>query len=144
MNVVWGLVVTVVALLAWAGQAIAWWAPGRAERWGLTEPEQSVEAAFHADVRGEAAWDTFTLWTLVAAGVLLITDRAAWPYFGLVGGGMYLYFAGRGVCTRRSLQRRGLRIGDPRNVRTAYVFLIIWGLVAAVTIVAAARALAGT
>ena len=83
------------------------------------------------------------MWTLVAAGVLLVVDHAAWPYFGLVGGGMYLYFAGRGIVTRRVMQRRGLRIGEPGNVRINYLFLVIWGLVAAVTVVAGAVALAG-
>lgn len=143
MNIGWGVVVTVLAALAWVGQTIAWLAPRRAEQWGLTEREAAVEPTFHADVRGEAAWDAFTLWTLVVAGVLLIVDHAAWPYFGLVGGGTYLYFAGRGIVTRRVMQRRGLRIGEPDNVRTIYLFLVIWGLMAAVTIVAGAVALAG-
>jgi hypothetical protein len=143
MNIGWGLVVIILASLAWVGQTIAWLAPRHAERWGLTEREESVEPAYHADIRGEAAWDAFTLWTLVVAGVLLVLDHAAWPYFGLIGGGTYLYFAGRGVLTRRAMQRRGLRIGDPNNVRIGYLFLVIWGVVAAITIVASAIALAG-
>jgi len=32
---------------------------------------------------------------MVTAGVLLIVDSPAWPYFGLVGGGTYIHFAGR-------------------------------------------------
>ena len=143
MNVVWGLVVTAAALLAWVGQTISWLSPSRAEQWSLTEREDSVEPAYHADIRGEAAWDTFTLWTLVVAGVLMVIDHAAWPYFGLVGAGMYGYFAGRGICTRRALQRRGFRIGESVNVAVGYLFLTIWGVVAAITIVASAISLAG-
>ena len=48
-------------------------------------------------MRGEAIWDSVTLWTLPLAGVLLLLNNPLWVYFGLVGGGMYLYFAGRGL-----------------------------------------------
>lgn len=143
MSVAWGLVITALGLLAWVGQAVSWLAPEQAEQWSLTERESSVEPAFHADVRGEAVWDTCTLWTLVAAGVLLIGRHAAWPYFGLAGGAVYVYFAGRGIITRLTMQRRGLRIGEPDNVRVNYLALMVWGVVAAVTIVAASVALAG-
>lgn len=74
---------------------------------------------------------------MVAAGVLLIADRAAWPYFSLVGGGMYLYFGGRGITTRLAMARRGLRIGAPESVRIGVAFLAIWALMALITIVAA-------
>ena len=143
MNIVWGLVITALGLLAWVGQTVSWLAPARAEQWSLTEPAASVEPAFHADVRGEAMWDACTLWTLVVAGVLLTLDHGAWPYFGLVGGAIYLYFAGRGIVTRREMLRRGLRIGEPQNVRINISFLVICGVAAAVTIIAGAVALAG-
>ena len=77
----------------------------------------------------------------MVAGVLLLADQDAWAYFGLVGGGAYLYFAGRGIATRRAMQHRGLRIGSPQNVRTAFVALSGWGLMAAITIAASVRAL---
>lgn len=34
---------------------------------------------------------------MVVAGVLLILNNGVWAYFGLVGGGMYVYFAGRAI-----------------------------------------------
>ena len=141
LNVLAGAVITLLALLAWGGQAISWLAPDRAARWGLAEAEEDVEPTFWADIRGEAAWDAVSLWTLVAAGVLLIVDQPAWAYFGLVGGGMYLYFAGRGILTRIEMQRRGLRIGSPASVRTGMIALAVWGVTALVVIVAAVRAL---
>ena len=61
-------------------------------------------------------------------------DEASWAYFGLVGGGMYLYFAGRGIALRVSMQRRGVRVGTPETLRTAYVASAIWGGVTLVTI----------
>ncbi|MDH3730161.1 MAG: hypothetical protein OES13_03385 [Acidimicrobiia bacterium] len=138
MNIVWGIVIVVFSLLAWGGQAISFWKPETAARLTLTETEEAVEPTFWADIRAEALWDTFTLWTLLAAGGLLIADAAAWPYFGLVGGGIYLYFAGRGVLARLEMRRRGLRVGTPASVRAAYFFLPMLGAVGAVTIAIAA------
>ena len=141
MSILWGVVVTMLALLSWGGQALSWFAPATAVRWKLMEAEEDVEAAFWADARGEAVWDTFTLWTMAVAGVLLIADQPGWPYFALVGGGMYLYFGGRGILTRTAMIRRGLRIGDPQNVKLGLVFSGVWAAMAAVTIVAAVVAL---
>ena len=143
MNVLWGVVVTVLSLLAWGGQALSWFAPATAVRWRLMEAEDDVEPTFWADVRGEALWDTLTLWTMLVAGTLLIADQSGWPYFGLVGGGMFLYFGGRGILTRAAMVRRGLRIGAPQNVRLGYLFSAIWAGMATVTIIAAIVALDG-
>ena len=95
-----------------------------------------MELAYRADIRGEALWDFYTLWTSVA-GILLILDAASWTSFGLVGGGVYIYFAGRGILTRLELNRRGFRIGDPANVRLGLVMLGVWGLAGLITVVAA-------
>jgi hypothetical protein len=143
LQLVWGITVAALSLLAWGGQALSWLAPAVAERFGLTEHENAVEAAYHADIRGEAMWDTLSLWTMPVAGILLAAGVAEWAYFGLVGGGMYLYFAGRGVVTRVVMQRRGLRIGSPGNVRAAYLMLAVWGVMAVVVMVAAADRLMG-
>ncbi|MCP5028323.1 MAG: hypothetical protein GY929_18765, partial [Actinomycetia bacterium] len=72
----------------------------------------------------------------------LAVDADAWPYFGLVGGGTYGYFAGRGILTRVEMQRRGFRIGADSSVRVGYAFLTIWGVMAAITVVASVMALA--
>ncbi len=143
MNVVGGLVLIALSLLAWGGQTIVWLAPTAGERLGLAEAEDDVDATYWADIRGEAAWDAATLWTLLLAGVLLVVDHDGWAYFGLVGGGMYIYFAGRGIVTRREMLRRGRRIGSPESVRTGIVALVIWGVAGAVTVAAATSALAG-
>jgi hypothetical protein len=143
VNVLWGVVVTLLSLLAWGGQAIAWFWPAIAVRWNLAEAEDDVEPAFWADGRGEARWDTLTLWTMVVAGVLLIADASSWVYFGLVGGGMYLYFGGRIIFTRVAMQRRSLRIGAPQNVRLGYIFGAVWAAMALITILAAIASLEG-
>ena len=137
MSVLWGVIVVLLSLLSWGGQALSLLAPASAVRWKLMEAEDNVEPTFWADVRAEALWDTLTLWTMVVAGVLLIAGVHAWVYFGLVGGGMYLYFGGRGILARAAMVRRGLRIGSPENVRLGYVFSAVWAVMALVTIGAA-------
>jgi len=105
------------------------------------EPEADVDPTFYVDVQGEAFWDMVTLWTLPVAGILLIFNSPWWAYFGLIGGGMYLYFAGRGIAVRLMMQRREIRIGKPETLKVVYVFLALWGLIAVVTLVMAVAAL---
>jgi hypothetical protein len=141
MGVLWGGVMIVLGLLCWGGQSISWLAPGAAERWSLTEGEDTVEPVYFSDIRSEALWDALTLWTMPVAGVFLVVDNPAWAYFGLIGSGMYAYFAGRGIVVRFGMQRRGFRIGAPGNVRIGYAFLALWGGMALITAVAAVVAL---
>jgi hypothetical protein len=141
MHVVWGIVVVALSLLAWGGQFVSWLAPDLAARLSLMEEEDTVEPTYWADIRGEAPLDAVTLWTMVVAGVLLILNVSAWAYFGLVGGGMYVYFAGRGVFTRIALRRRGFRVGAPQNLKLGYIMLAVWGLMGLITIAAAVIAL---
>ena len=141
MHVLWGVIVVLLSLLAWGGQFIAWVAPRTAARLSLMESEDSVEPSYWADIRAEAPFDFITLWTMVVAGFLLILDVGAWAYFGLVGGGMYVYFAGRGVFTRIALQRNGFKVGAPRNLQLGYAMLVVWGLMGLITIAAAVIAL---
>jgi len=142
VEVGWGIVILVLGLLAWLGQAASWLMPELAVRLSLMEAEVDVEPTYWADIRGEVAWDTLTLWMLPLAGLLLIAGEPAWAIFGLMGGAAFVCFAGRGVFTRRAMQRRGFRIGAPQNVRMGYVFLGIWGAAALITCVAAAASVA--
>jgi hypothetical protein len=141
LEIVWGIVVVALSLLAWGGQTIAWLAPATAVKLQLMEAEADVEPAYWADIRGEARWDFLTLWTLVVAGFLLLLDNPGWAHFGLVGGGMYVYFAGRGILTRLELRRHGLRIGSTASVKLGLVMLVIWGVMGLITIIAAVVAL---
>jgi hypothetical protein len=138
MDTVWALIVIIVSLVGWLGQAISAFSPETAVKYGLSEPEEDVDPAFDADGLGEAFWDTITLWTLPLAGLLLLLGEPTWAYFGLVGGGMYLYFAGRGIFTRRLMHKRGIRVGKPENLKVAYTALVVWGVVGAITIFMAA------
>ena len=144
MNIIWGVILLIISSIGYFGQVITAFWPGTAARLGLTEPETDVDSTFYADVRGEAFWDTVVLWMLPVAGLLLVINNPVWVYFGLVGSGMYLYFAGRGIVVRREMQRRGIRIGDSGNLKVANVFLTLWGLAAVITIVIAIAELSMT
>jgi hypothetical protein len=144
VQIIAGIVMLALSLLCWAGQAIVLFAPATGVRLGLCEAEEAVEPTFWADVRGEALWDFATLWTMVVAAVLLILDRDSWAYFGLVGGGMYAYFAGRGISTRVAMRRRGIRIGSEAAVKAAFVLLTVWAVMGVATIIAAATVLSTT
>lgn len=142
MNLVWGIVLIVFTLiLGWLAQIINAFSPTLAARLGLNEPEEDVDPTFYADTRGEAIWDAMIVWVLPVAGILLVMNNSLWVYFGLVGGGIYLYFAGRGIAVRIVMKRRGIRIGKPGTVTFVYLFLTLWGLIAIVTIFMAAAAL---
>jgi len=141
MAIIWGLIITALALVCWGGQTLALFSPATAERYGLADNADAVDPAFYADGRGEAAWDFITLWTLAVAGVLLLFDASAWAYFGLIGGAMYVYFAGRGVLARREMAHQGVLIGSESTVKTAYVALSIWGVAGLITMIAAIVAL---
>jgi hypothetical protein len=135
MNIVWGLVLILFTLiLCWLGQVINAIAPNFATKIGLAEPEADVDPTYFIDGRGEAIWDALILWVLPVAGILLLIDNPAWVYFGLVGGGIYLYFSGRGLVVRQLLLRRDIPIGKPETVKLYTAVLILWGLIALVTL----------
>ena len=142
MDSVWGLVIIALGLLAWGGQVVTWIAPERAVALSLSESEENVDAVYWADIRGEAVWDAFTLWALPLAGVLLLAGHEAWTWLGLFGGGIYLYFGGRGLLTRLEMRRRGHRIGEPANVRLNLTMCAVWAIAGSITAAAAAAALA--
>ena len=141
MDIIWGIVLIVFGLIAWGGQVLSILTPTLAEKFGLIEPEADVNTAFYADARGETKWDSLTLWTLPFAGILIILNSQLWIYFGLVGGSMYLYFAGRAIFTRLELKRKGVRIGKPELLKMYFIFVTLWGLIGLSTIIKAVRVL---
>lgn len=141
MNLIWGIILTILSSIGYFGQVITALKPELAANLGVAESETDVDSTFFADVRGEAIWDAIILWMLPVAGVLLIFNNPIWVYFGLVGGGMYLYFAGRGIIVRKVMQRRSIPIGTSENLKLGNIFLVLWGMAAVITIVMAIAAL---
>lgn len=141
MNLVWGTLLVIVTGFCWLIQVINTLSPTLAAKLGVNEPESDVDPTFFVDTRGEAIWDALILWMLPVAGILLMLNNPWWAYLGLVGGGMYLYFAGRGLVVRFMMGRRGIRIGKPETVKLFNAVLTLWGLMAIVTIIVAVGAL---
>jgi len=135
MDIIWGILLIVFGLIAWGGQVLSALTPKYAQRVGLMEQEEDVDPAFYADLRGETRWDSLTLWTLPLAGILIILNSPLWIYFGMIGGSMYLYFAGRAIFTRLELKRKGIRIGKPELLKMYFIFATLWGLIGLATII---------
>ena len=141
MDIIWGVLLIVFGLIAWGGQVLSALTPKYAQKIGLMEPEADLDTAFYADARGEARWESITLWTLPFAGLQIILNNPLWTYFGMVGGSMYLYFAGRAIFTRLELKSKGVRIGKPELLKVYYIFVTLWGLIGLATIIKVAKAL---
>ena len=141
MDIIWGILLIVFGLIAWGGQVLSALTPRIAEKLGLIEPEADVDPAFYADARGEARWDSLTLWSLPFSGILIILNNPLWIYFGIIGGTMYLYFAGRTIFTRLELKRKGVHIGKPELLKMYFVFVTLWGLIGLATIIKAVKTL---
>ena len=144
MAIAGAVVILALSLPCWLGQVISWLFRPTAERWKLTELEADVESVYYGDIRGEAIWDAFTLWTMPLAGLLLLLGKDQWAQVGLVAGGMYVYFAGRGILTRLAIRKRGFRIGAPEELKMALAALAVWGLLGSGVVVAALVALSGS
>jgi len=141
VEIIWGAILTGLTLVAWIGQVIYAISPKLGAQLGLGEAESNVDPVFYIDARGEAIWDSLIIWTLPVTGLLLMFNNPLWVYFGLIGGGSYLYFAGRSLTTRLLMQRRNIRIGTSNNIKTGNIFVVLWGLAAVITIVMALSAM---
>lgn len=142
MRIIWGAIITLISGFGFLGQMISASWPETAQKLGLMESESEVDPAFFSDVRGEAVWDSMILWVLPLAGILLMMNIPAWAYFGLIGGGIFLYFSGRGILVRISMTRQNIRIGSRQSLTGVFIFLTLWGLVGILAIVLAAVELA--
>ena len=137
MNLIWGIILVSVTLKCWIGQIIIAFSPKIAEKINIIGPESAMDQTFFIDMRGSAIWDAICLWTLPFTGILLILNNSMWTYFGLVGGGMYLYFVGRTISSYLSMQRHGIYICISKKLKLKYLILLLWGLIAFATIIMA-------
>jgi hypothetical protein len=138
MITVIGIIVIIVGLIAWIGQSLAVFALPTAVRLGLFEPQDEVDqSTFLFERYSMGIMDILLAWTLPLSALLMIVERNYWPFFALVGGGVYLYFPGVFMITRIVLKRHGKKVGRQSSVRAAYMFGWIWILSAATMIVLA-------
>ena len=133
-----GILVIVLGLICWVGQALVVFAPDIAVKLGVGEPEQELDRSMYLFERySQGIPDILLTWMLPAAALMMLLGLDQWPLFALVGGGVYLYFPGVFIITRIVLQNDGKKIGKPASVFTAYLLGTLWTLSAIYMIVLA-------
>ena len=122
-----GIVVIVVGLLVFIGQALSFFAPDLATKTGLNSPEEDMDQTLYIiETKANGLSDILLTWMFPLSGLLMILDHPSWPFLALVGSGVYLYFACFTIFCRYFLQRQGKKAGSPKDVKVAYVFSVIW------------------
>jgi hypothetical protein len=139
-----GALVLVFGLVAWLGQILSFFMPSVAVKLGVLEPEADVDPTLRImEARVEGLVDILLTWTLPAAALLMILEHPFWPYLGLVGGGVFLYFSGLIVLTRVFLKKAGKEVGSRASEGAAYLFGSLWIVSALVMIGLATASLSG-
>ena len=93
------------------------------------------------ETRANGLSDILTSWIFPLSGFLMLKGQESWPFFALVGGGIYIYFAFLTVFSRVFLKREGFKVGSESSEMVAYAFSIIWIANAATMIVLAIKKL---
>ncbi len=138
LTTILGIVVIVLGLICWLGQALVVFAPRVAIKLGLNEREEDLDRSMYLFERlSQGIMDVLLAWMLPAAALMMLLGDKHWPILALVGGGVYLYFPGVFIITRIVLKRNGMRVGRPASVVSAYVFGTLWMLSAVCMIVLA-------
>ncbi len=130
-----GIIVIIVGLLVYVGQSLSFLAPELATKIGLNDPEVEMDQSLYIiETKANGLSDMLLTWTLPLAGLLMILDHVSWPYFALVGGGIYIYFALLTIFCRLYLKKAGKKVGSPSSEKAAYIFSVIW-IVTSVTMI---------
>ena len=138
LTTILGIVVIVLGLICWLGQALVVFAPNVAIRLGLNEREEDIDPSMYLFERlSQGIMDVLLAWMLPAAALMMLLGFKNWPILALVGGGVYLYFPGVFIITRIVLKRNGMKVGKSASVISAYVFGTLWILSAICMIVLA-------
>lgn len=130
MRVGLAIICILYGAFGWLGQLISGINYPMAQRLGLQESDEGTDPLFRRAEANAARWDSLVLWTLVAAGALMLMDHPWWPVLSLVAGGIYLDAAGRESAKYLSLYKSGVGIGAPKQMKIAKVFFASMFLVA--------------
>jgi hypothetical protein len=100
-----------------------------AQQLGLQERDDRTDPLFRQLELNTARWGLVVLWTLPAAGILMLVDRAWWPYAALVAGGAHMDTAGRETAKVPGLRTHGVRTGSERDARLFFFFTGLMSLI---------------
>lgn len=131
-------ILAIMCLLGWilyVGQLISVANFGLAQRLGLQESPDDADPLSSEVELWAARWDLLWLWTLPAAGVLMLMNHWLWPYAALIGGGAFVDAGGREAAKVLGLRGAGVRTGSQGERRLAmavYTYFIVAGLFAVV------------
>jgi hypothetical protein len=105
-----------------------------AQRLGLQEDSETIDSVYARDTAGTAMWDLVSMWTLPAAGLLMLMNNSWWPHLALIGGAIYIDTGGRQAIKLIGYRREGVRVGDDQAVRLAFAVYGTFLLLGAVAI----------
>lgn len=111
MNLTIGILCVAMSFF-YAGQQISAIDFPLAQRLGLQESADHVDALFSRLEPGTARWDLFVLWLLPVAGILMLREHPLWPIAALVGGAFYVDTGGREAFKWLGLRGAAVRPGS--------------------------------
>lgn len=126
-------ILCLLGLLLYVGQLISVASFSLAQRLGLQESPEYADPLSSLLELWAARWDLLWLWTLPAAGILMLMNHWLWPYAALIGGGAFVDAGGREAVKMSALRRGGVRTGSQREHSLAigvFTYLVVTGLLA--------------
>jgi hypothetical protein len=118
-----GIVCVLFGLVCFVGQLISVVNFSLAQKLGLQEKNDSTEPLYRQLELNTARWDLVVLWTLPAAGTLMLVEHSWWPYLALVAGGICVDTAGRETAKVLGLGKHGVKTGSQKETRLFFAFL---------------------
>ena len=127
MITLFGIVVIIVGLIVFIGQALSFFAPKLATNIGLNDAEEDMDHSLYIiETKANGLSDILLTWIFPLSGFLMIMNHRYWPLLALVGSGIYVYFALLAIFTRLYLKKVGKKVGSISSEKTAYIFSVIW------------------
>lgn len=130
MRIILGIICLLFGGIGWLGQLISGINFPLAQRLGLQEKSEGADSLYLQAELKAARWDSFVLWTLAAAGILMLINHYWWPYLSLIAGGIYLDGGGREAAKYLSLRKSGVKVGTSKDTKLAAAFFTLMIVVA--------------
>lgn len=115
MRIALGILSVLFGSVIWFGQIISSINYEFATKVGLQEPMSETDPLFQRAELNTARWDCVAMWTILAAGILMLFNNSWWPYLALIAGGVYIDTGGREIAKVASLKAEGVRAGSAKD-----------------------------